>query len=255
MLLAPAPPNSHLYRPSLKSRLTAIWLSLALVFLIAMVLVKMGALSPEAHDSGSNLVAIRLSAAAAPTPAHRHAVARAARAGPQERRPQPPHPQSSQPAVPALNLLKLSKEEFAASDISKLPKHLGDAPGDADAGQDSAAAYGPGEGPNGARLYKAEGYREPTHAELATYMPPGNVAGEWAKIACRTVESYHVDDCRELDESPPGSGLARALRRAAWQFLVRPPRIDGRPIIGAWVRIRFDFTRAEHSDHADASRG
>jgi hypothetical protein len=55
------------------------------------------------------------------------------------------------------------------------------------------------------------------------------------------IENYRVENCQVLGETPRGTSLAQALRRAAWQFLVRPPRINNKPQLGVWVRIRFDF--------------
>lgn len=137
---------------------------------------------------------------------------------------------------PAPNPMLNDKELFDAADISKMHGDTGDT-------GDSKAAYGPGEGPGGERLFNAEWYREPTDGELAHYLPPRVDLGSWAEIACKTVPDFHVENCRSLGESPVGSGLARSLRLAAWQFRVRPPRIGGKAIIGAWVRIHFDFSR------------
>lgn len=147
----------------------------------------------------------------------------------------PPVPAPPMPAlIPGLERFDLAQVRSSATETASA---------DAGKGEDSASTYGPGEGPGGVRLYNAEWYREPTNAELSYYLPPGAHVG-WALIACQTAERFHVENCRVLGDSPAGSGLARAVRQAAWQFLVRPPRIDGRPVIGAWVRIRIDFTEA-----------
>jgi protein TonB len=251
--MQPLPSPSYRYQPSLRSRATALFLSLAICVLIVLMLIRMGMLTPGRGSIGERLTAFSVR----PEPpslsyssVHRKVVARTQQSHARLQKTQPV--QATQPVptptVEPLHLLKLSKEEFAASDISKMARHPSDDSADSGAGHGSATAYGPGEGPGGARLYNAEWYREPSHAELVTYLPHRDIAGGWAIIACKTEEKFHVDDCQELSESPPGSGLARALRLAAWQFLVRPPRLEGRPLIGVWVRIRFDWTRAGKSE-------
>lgn len=164
-----------------------------------------------------------------------------------------PRPQSSpvtsQPAPVASDasiwkkVLPLSSEDFAASDIGKIPR----APADADRdGADSGALAGGSSavvgGFNGEKLYAADWYRRPSHAELSAYMPSNGARTGWGMIACRTAKDYRVEDCQEIGQYPAGSGFAGAVRQAAWQFRVQPPRIGGKPQIGVWVRIRIDYT-------------
>jgi hypothetical protein len=132
------------------------------------------------------------------------------------------------------------KSLFDAGDLAALPH--GETGAGHDTGKDSASVYGPGEGSGGEQLFNADWYRKPTDAELSTYLPANVPAGSWGIIACRTAPRYHVENCRSIGESPVGSGIGRALRLAGWQFLVIPPRRGGKPLIGAWVRIRIDFT-------------
>ena len=93
-------------------------------------------------------------------------------------------------------------------------------------------------------MYKAEWYREPTDAELAGYLPGRSIEpGSWAEVACKTIPDDRVENCQAIGESPPGSGLGKALRLAGWQFRIRPPRIDGKPQVGTWVKVHIEFTR------------
>jgi protein TonB len=59
----------------------------------------------------------------------------------------------------------------------------------------------------------------------------------------------------ELEQRPAGSHLASAVRQAAWQFRVRPPRKNGRPMIGEWVRIRIDYIQSDTGGSFDLSGG
>ena len=219
------------------SRLISTLLSLVMLALFLWMMIEMGLVSMGTSGADKRLTAVPLTASSGAV--HKSAKARTSSSH-QTSQPQP-QPQEAQPK-PA-RILWLTHYEFAAADISRLPRHEAD-PGDTSS-QNSGSTYGPGEGPGGAQLFNAAWYREPTHAELVTYLPGRVDPGSWATIACRTVANFHVEDCQELDESPPGSGLARALRRASWQFLVRPPRVNGVAKLGGWVRIRFDFTRPD----------
>lgn len=165
----------------------------------------------------------------------------AARSDAPRRRIEPVQRPTTPVPVPQLppNMILMTSEQFRASDIANVRPQRADA-GTGSGGTGNEVAQGPGEGPGGEKLYPADWYREPTTAEMAFYMKGRSQAG-WAMIACRTAPQFRVEDCREMGESPTGSGLASALRQAAWQFRVRPPRIGGKPQMGVWVRILFDF--------------
>ena len=140
-------------------------------------------------------------------------------------------------------VMPMSRSELAAADVSRLPARTG--AGNADDGKAEGEAGRQGDGmtgPNGEPLYNAEWARKPTDAELSGYLPSTRPASGWGMVACRTIPGNRVEDCVELGQSPPGSGLARAVRQAAWQFRVLPPRIGGRAQVGAWVRIRIDYS-------------
>jgi protein TonB len=145
-------------------------------------------------------------------------------------------------------VVPLTRQDMAAGDIARFPSRPSAQPGAGAAdrgnaeGEDEGDTAGPGRGPNGEKLYNAQWYRTPTRAELSTYLPAGAPREGWGIIACRTVANYRVEDCIEIAQSPPGSGLSRAVRQAAWQFRVFPPRIGGRKLVGAWVRIRIDYS-------------
>ena len=165
----------------------------------------------------------------------------------------PPRPPRPVPPVPKpkielperpLQMIEVTRETFVAADIAK----LGTAANGQQSGAQLAGGRGPGDSaivgtaPNGEPLYAAEWYREPTNQELSTYMPRRMPdGGGWGMVACKTAERYRVTDCVELGQAPSGSHLAGAVRQAAWQFLVRPPRVGGKPMIGEWVRIRIDY--------------
>ena len=137
----------------------------------------------------------------------------------------PPPKPSTQPWI------EMSKDELAAADISKLPRTGAGGAGDSEV---------VGHGPHGEALYAAEWARRPTNAELNGYLPKNSPDGA-GLIACRTVPGNRVDDCYEIGSDPPGSHLASAVRQAAWQFRVRPPRKGGRALVGEWVQIEIDY--------------
>lgn len=238
-----------------QSRFIAFVLSGAICALLLLALLSMAAMRDEGRTGGAILSAINLSpppGEKTPTPKQAHQAAKSATS---------PHQQQAATAPPKLpprveipndhkvewpeGFVHMSHADLAAADISNI--HSAPSTGKSDASAGGGGNAG-GEGPGGAHLYSAQWYHEPRDAEIQGYMRPGQSTGRWAEIACRTIQDYHVEDCHELDEQPRGSGMARVLREAAWQFLVRPPRVDGKSLVGTWVRIHFDFDKHRRDD-------
>jgi hypothetical protein len=154
----------------------------------------------------------------------------------------PPPPPPPVP-MPVPYFIHLTPQEMASADISKIrhPEVAGQGAAQASASASAAGDSRPvGTAPNGEPLYRAEWYRHPTNAELNFYLPPHMTTDGWGLIDCKTAAGHHVEDCVELGSSP-GSHLAGAARQAAWQFLVRAPRVGGKELVGAWVQILITY--------------
>lgn len=152
------------------------------------------------------------------------------------------------PVQPPAAIIPVSPQQMQSFDISNLAK--GPAAPKGPIGPAYTPAFGDsrqvGNAPNGAPMYAAAWYREPTHQELAGYLSTARGPG-WAMITCKTVSDYRVENCVGLDEYPEGSQILRAILAAAWQFRVRPPRVGGVSQVGDWVRIRITYEERPRS--------
>lgn len=241
-----------------RRRMLSFVLTVAAHLLILLLLLRLAGPVSKPPGSGGRLVTFNIGPEAqeqttpAPTPTRRVRQASAAAPAPAVA---PPPPKVQLPNTTAAPwVLTPGLESFNVAQVQGNHAAATPAQGDAesaDAGADSQSVYGPSGGAGSERLYNADWYREPTGAELDYYLPKNRTVQGWAMIACQTVARFHVDNCRALGETP-GTGLAEAIRQAAWQFLVRPPRIGGRSMVGAWVRIRIDFTDRAKKQSGDS---
>ena len=228
--------------PSLRRRAAGFALAIAINLLLLLVLLGLGVGREKPPPSPGALVVNLV-----PEPDKAAAASPAKAASPARTVPVPKPravPAVKPPLVPPtkpLDLLVLSPDELAAADIGKIAK--------SGSGSGRADSEEAGRGPNGQILYAAEWARRPTDAELSGYLPANMPPEGYGLVACRTIPGNRVEDCIELDQSPRGSHLASAVRQAAWQFRVRPPRKNGRPMIGEWVQILIEYSSRGARSH------
>jgi protein TonB len=239
-------------RPPLQRRVSGLALAVAINVFLLLMLLTLGRFAPEAKKVGGALVVDLLPESHSLQAPQESASAQ--KAAEQSRAqstplPKPPiviptkptiavPPPSPAPA-PSHNwpLIEMSKTDLDAADVRNLPKAGAGSAGDSEV---------VGQGPHGETLYAAEWARHPTDAELGGYLPK-NAPDGFGEIACKTIPDDRVEDCVEIDQTP-GSHLASAVRQAAWQFRVRPPRKNGVPLVGSWVEIHIDYETIGRGD-------
>ncbi len=231
-------------RPPLHRRASGLLLALAVNVLLVIALLGIGVRAPAPKPSSTLIVDLIPEARQAEAQPDRTLTRRLNETRPARTLPPPPRVLAEKPPPERpikLDMIELTRAEYRSADIGKMAKAADTSAGSALAGAGDSPVVG--RGPNGVTLYAAEWARRPTDTELAGYLPRNAPEG-WGLIACRTVPGNRVEDCVELDNHPRGSRLAAAVRQAAWQFRVKPPRRNGRPLVGEWVRIRIDYKRS-----------
>lgn len=232
-------------------------LALAIELLIVLLLLTLGLGQTKPEPETVAISSFDVSEPPAPQAEDQQAAEPEAASAPaEESEPQPQVEPIPQPALPALpSTMTLPSYELppqptptpSATPTSRIgavvrsDRNYGPANTGSSRGEDSPVV---GTAPDGSPLYAARWFREPRDDELAGYLSTASSPG-WGLIACKTAPNWRVEDCEVIDEYPSGSGIARATRAAAWQFLVRPPRLGGEYQVGSWVRIRIDYTHTQ----------
>jgi hypothetical protein len=229
-------------RPPLHRRASGLALALAVNLALLLMLLTLGRFAPDDNKPSMALVVDLMPESHSAASATKNDTPVKPRTTHLETKPLPKLPRIILPAKPTIAVpppaqpksapfIEMSSADMAAADIANLPKGGSGSAGDSDV---------VGQGPHGETLYRAEWARHPTDAELSGYLP-ANAPDGFGLIACKTIPGDRVDDCVELDQEPHGSHLASAVRQAAWQFRVRPPRKNGVALVGSWVSIRIDY--------------
>jgi protein TonB len=253
----PGPEGPSRYGAPRNSRYVAALLSLGMCALLLLALLSMAAIREVTRTAATVLTAMNLGPPPGekqPNPTKAHAAAKAATT--------PQHTQAT--AAPKLlphievnnpnkvdwpeGFIHTSHAEMAAGDISNI--HSAASAGNANASA-GGGGHGGGVGAGGTSFYNVEWYRKPPKTVFENYLRPGQSTGRRAEIECRMIENYHVEDCHEVSEEPRGTGMARVMREASWQFLVRPPRLNGKPLLGTRVHITYTFTESEGDESAE----
>ena len=230
-------------RSPLQRRASGLALAIGVNVGLLLLLLTLGRLAPEARKAGEALIVDLAPQSDSASSWKKSQVAEKV-ATRSETKPLPKPPPIVLPSKPTIAVpqtapekpapfIEMSSADMAAGDLRNVSKNSG-------SDGDSQVV---GTGPNGEVLYAAEWAREPTDAELSGYLPRNAPEG-YGLVACKTIPGDRVEDCIELDQQPRGSHLASAVRQAAWQFRVRPPRKNGVPLIGSWVRIEIDYEHA-----------
>ena len=246
--------SAYRARGDARSRIVSAALSLGIAALIVLALLRIsGILPPADFGDGRPLSTFDVRAAGTSTqrptrekPRQQQTRKATANERPPTPRVTPDVPQPPAPTPPLVlpGVMILSRADFAASDVGRIKGTAPARADDSDAATQSADAAPISRGPGNAPVYAGDWVRRPTPAEMHPYLSKRARTGIGV-ILCRTAPRNRVDDCREVGETPPGTGLAGTARQAAFQFLIRPPTVGGKPIIGAWVQITYDFTLIE----------
>ena len=226
-----------------RRRVASILLTLLAHALLLLLLIKLAPPQFGSSKPGNKLMTFSVAPEAQEDAAHTKSAAKTHQvSSPTPPAAATPPPIVKLPPVAAPWVLTPGLEKFDVRQVPPTPQSAqqSDASASDDANGSSNSDRPVAFGPEGQPLYEAAWYREPTHAELNGYMKNVRPGPGFGIIACQTVARYHVDNCEEIGETL-GSGYARAVREAAWQFLVLPPRVGGHMMIGAWVRIRITY--------------